>query len=81
MIMEEEKYRKELEDFRNKMHGLMDNMKERELYERVTKPKTKDGSMGAKLNASKDGKSLTIRLDIPETILRKWLGLGEKKHE
>lgn len=81
MIVEEEKYRKELEDFRNKMHGLMDGVKEKELYEKVTNPKKNDPTMGVRLTPQRNGDKLSIRIDIPIDVLQKWMGEKKEKTE
>ena len=65
---------KEFEEFRNTMHMLMDNIVEKELYERVTKPKPINTSDIVRISARREGDRVDITLSFTKEYLKKILG-------
>ena len=72
MIMEEDRKQKELDEFRKTIGQMLENYNERELYERVTKPKTNMGNSMIKITPIYDIEKLTLRIDIPIELLKIW---------
>jgi hypothetical protein len=65
---------KEYQQFRDTMHMLMDNIKEKELYEKVTKPKPINTSDIVRISARREGDRVDITLSFTKEYLRKILG-------
>jgi hypothetical protein len=69
-----EKDQKAYKEFRNTLEALVNNLTEKELYERVTKPKPINMSDMVRISAKREGDRVDITLSFTKEYLRKMLG-------